>query len=75
MSIDRSEQCCPKFDPEPWQEQQITWDGKKFVKDRVRSFLHIPLNFGSVMKRNAALIESAGAMKWKSRRCSRPPPM
>jgi hypothetical protein len=31
------------------------------VKDRVRSFFHIPLNFGGVMKRNLAAIESAGA--------------
>jgi hypothetical protein len=28
----------------------------------VRSFLHIPLNFGSVMKRSMAAIESAGAV-------------
>lgn len=53
--------CCPRFDPEPWEQNQITWEGRKFVKDRVRSFLHIPLNFGSVMKRNVALIEVADA--------------
>lgn len=53
--------CCPRFDPEPWEQSQITWEGKQFVKDRVRSFLHIPLNFGSVMKRNVALIEAADA--------------
>ena len=62
MSTDRAEQCCPPFDPEPWDEQQITWEEKKFVKDRVRSFLHIPLNFGGVMKRNAALIEAGSAL-------------
>jgi hypothetical protein len=53
--------CCPKFDPAPWDEQEITWQDKRFVKDRVRSFLHIPLNFGTVMRRNIALIEAAGA--------------
>ena len=53
--------CCPKFDPQPWDEKEITWDNKKFVTDRVRSFLHIPLNFGGVMIRNMALIEAAGA--------------
>ena len=53
--------CCPKFDPQPWDEQEITWDNKKFVTDRVRSFLHIPLNFKGVMVRNMALIEGAGA--------------
>jgi hypothetical protein len=39
----------------------LTWKDRKFVKDRVRSFLHIPLNFGSVMVRNMQRIEAAGA--------------
>jgi hypothetical protein len=54
-------ECCPKFDPAPWQERWITLDGKLFVKDRVRSFLHIPLNFGGVMVRNMAKIQKADA--------------
>ena len=41
-------ECCPPFKPEPWDEKTITWENKRFVKDRVRSFLHIPLNFGGV---------------------------
>ena len=53
--------CCPRFDPEPWDEKRIIWDDRRFVQDRVRSFLHIPLNFGSVMKRNMAQIEAADA--------------
>ena len=60
MSGDK-DTCCEGFVPEPWDEQEITWSGKRFVKDRIRSFLHIPLNFGSVMRRNAALISAAGA--------------
>jgi hypothetical protein len=58
----RSTACCPVFDPAPWNEQEITWYGKLFVKDRVRSFLHIPLNFPAVMKRNIPQIEAAGAL-------------
>lgn len=54
-------ECCPKFDPAPWQERRVTLDGKKFVQDRVRSFLRIPLNFGAVMARNMAAIQAAGA--------------
>jgi len=53
--------CCPPFQPEPWDEREVTWLDRPFVKDRVRSFLHIPLNFASVMKRNMAKIEAAGA--------------
>jgi hypothetical protein len=53
--------CCARFEPAPWNDKDIAWEGKLFVKDRVRSFLHIPLNFASVMKRNMAIIEAAGA--------------
>jgi hypothetical protein len=54
--------CCPVFDPAPWDEQEITWHDKPFVKDRVRSVLHIPLNFPAVMKRNIPPIALAGAL-------------
>lgn len=53
--------CCPKFDPQPWDEKTITWEDRLFVKDRIRSFLHMPLNFGAVMKRNMERIQTAGA--------------
>ena len=53
--------CCPRFNPEAWEEKEITWTEKLFVKDKVRSFLHIPLNFGQVMVKNMAKIQEAGA--------------
>ena len=59
--MNAAEECCPKFEPELWQERWITLDGRRFVKDRVRSFLHIPLNFGAVMTRNMAAISAAQA--------------
>jgi hypothetical protein len=59
--MNAEKECCPKFDPAPWQERWITLDGKMFVKDRVRSFLRLPLNFGGVMVRNMAAIQKAGA--------------
>ncbi|MEN6578218.1 MAG: hydrolase [Phycisphaerales bacterium] len=55
------EECCPRFEPGSWDEKELNWKDRKFVKDRVRSFLHIPLNFGSVMVRNMQKIEAAGA--------------
>jgi hypothetical protein len=54
--------CCPRFNPEPWDEKEITWKDKLFLKDRVRSFLHIPLNFGSVIVKNIEKIKNAGAL-------------
>jgi hypothetical protein len=56
-----TDSCCPPFDPAPWDEVTHTWESKRFVKDRVTSFLHIPLNFGAVMKRNMAAIEALQA--------------
>ncbi len=53
--------CCPKFNAEPWDEKTLTWENRRFVKDRIRSFFHIPLNFASVVKRNVAAIEAASA--------------
>jgi hypothetical protein len=61
MSKANSEECCPRFDPEPWDGKELKWENRRFVKDRVTSFLHIPLNFGAVMKRNLGVIETASA--------------
>jgi hypothetical protein len=54
--------CCPRFNPEPWNEKEITFQDKLFVKDHVKSFLHIPLNFGKVMVRNMEKIQAAEAL-------------
>ena len=61
MGANQNAECCPRFNPEPWDDKEIVWEGKRFLKDRVRSFLHIPLNLGAVMKRNVAKIEAANA--------------
>ena len=54
--------CCPRFDPEPWDEKEVTFEDRLFVKDHVKSFLHIPLNFGKVMVRNMEKIQKAEAL-------------
>jgi len=54
--------CCPRFNPEPWDEKEIAWQDKLFIKDSVRSFLHIPLNFGKVIVKNMELIKGAEAL-------------
>ena len=61
--------CCPKFDPAPWDEKEIQWDNKLFIKDKVFCFMHIPLNFGKVIVRCLEKIEKAGAHT-RSRRCA-----
>lgn len=54
-------ECCPKFDPEPWDDKFFTWDRKRFVKDTVRTLFYMPLNFGAVMRRIARKAETSGA--------------
>lgn len=51
--------CCDPFNPEPWQDKEITWQDKLFVKDHVTSFFHIPLDMGKKVVKNMKLIEAA----------------
>jgi hypothetical protein len=53
--------CCEPFDPAPWQEKEITWQEKVFVKDHVASFFHIPMNMGQKIVKNMELIKKAQA--------------
>ena len=57
-----NQECCPKFDPAPWDDKLFRWDEKMFVKDKVFTFFHIPVNFGAVMKRLVPKVLAAGAM-------------
>jgi len=53
--------CCPRFDPKPWDKKTIKWENKIFLKDRVFSFFHIPINFGAIMKKDVEIIEKTKA--------------
>ena len=61
MATCNTDECCPEFDPGPWDEKELVWESRRFVKDRVTSFFHIPLNFGAVMKRNVSRLNEADA--------------
>lgn len=54
--------CCPRFNPDPWNEKEVIWKDKLFLKDHVRSFFHIPLNFGKVVVKNMEKIKAADAL-------------
>lgn len=51
--------CCPPFDPAPWQDKEITWRDRPFVRDHVRALFHVPLNMGRKVMENMARIEAA----------------
>jgi hypothetical protein len=62
MDTTDCEECCPRFDPAPWDEKLITWKDRTFVQDRVTSLFHIPLNYGAVMARNLESIKAEEAL-------------
>lgn len=53
--------CCPKFDPEPWQNKTIVLKDKSFVKARCNNFMHVPLNLGKIISETWEKIEKAKA--------------
>ena len=57
----KKKNCCPKFDPKPWEEKEISWKNKLFVKDTVRAIMHVPLNMGPVIARLSKKINASDA--------------
>jgi hypothetical protein len=49
--------CCKKFNPDPWDQREVTLADKLFLHDTVRTLFHIPLNFGQVISRAMKAIE------------------
>jgi hypothetical protein len=53
--------CCAGADREKWDRREFVWEEKPFLKDHIRAFLHIPLNYGAVISRDNEAIETAEA--------------
>jgi len=55
-------ECCPVFDPVPWDNQIHNWTDKPFIKDWLPQFFHIPFPpmMGKVIGR-----------MWKKAQCAR----
>ena len=62
MDINNSEtDCCPKFQPELWDEKVFELNNLLFVKIQTKSFLYIPLNMDKIMTKAMATIEEQNA--------------
>jgi hypothetical protein len=57
----KNQECCPRFDPTPWDGKILEWKDKKFIKDKVFTLFYMPIGFGKVMKRLDEKIKKAGA--------------
>lgn len=53
--------CCPRFHPDVWDDQELRFEDKPFVRTSTVSLFHVPLNFGAVFRRACAAIEQAHA--------------
>ncbi|MFH1159825.1 MAG: hydrolase [bacterium] len=53
--------CCPQFDPVPWDDKFVTWENKKFIRDKVCTLFYMPMNFTKVMKRLDEKVRKAEA--------------
>ncbi len=54
--------CCKRFNLKPWNKKSVNFKNTLFLKDKVISFFHIPLNFGQVMKRDMEKIAEVKAL-------------
>ncbi len=52
---------CPLFNPEPWNNTEVSFKGKLFVKDNVFSIAHIPFGMEKVMTRIDNVITATDA--------------
>lgn len=59
---DNPTNCCPRFKPEGWDEQELYFMDKLFIKARTRSLFHIPINMGSVFRKVGTAMEDAHAI-------------
>lgn len=58
---DNPTRCCPRFNPEGWDGQDLHFRDKPFVRAATISAMHIPLNMGSVFSRVQKHMEKVGA--------------
>jgi len=58
---DNPTNCCPRFKPEGWNNQELHFKDKLFVKAKTRSLFHIPLNISSVFPKTFSEIEKVNA--------------
>jgi effector-binding domain-containing protein len=55
--------CCPRFDPEPWNEKSVVFENKLFVRKDLPQIFHMPLpgTIGRMITKVWKDVEAAGA--------------
>jgi hypothetical protein len=60
-STDNPTGCCPRFKPEGWDDQELHFQDKLFVRAKTKGVAHIPVNMGPVFRKTFKAIQDAGA--------------
>jgi hypothetical protein len=58
---DNPTHCCPRFDPRPWDGQELHFENKPFVRTSTVSLFHVPLNMSSAFARTWKAITDSHA--------------
>jgi hypothetical protein len=53
--------CCPRFHPQGWDDVELHFENKPFVRASTVSLFHVPLNMGNVFARTWGAIAEAHA--------------
>ncbi|KYK25524.1 hypothetical protein AYK26_05820 [Euryarchaeota archaeon SM23-78] len=59
----QNQECCPKFDPKPWDEKTHKWKNKLFIMDTIPQLFHMPLPWmiGRMIHKQWKKAQDAGA--------------
>jgi len=59
----QNQECCPEFMPQKWDKKEFHWDNKKFIKDSLPTFFHMPFppTIGKKITRMWTAVENNGA--------------
>lgn len=60
----KTDQCCPLFHPEKWDDKTFEWDNKMFIKATIPTFFHIPFSpmLGKKITRMMKLAEDSNKL-------------
>ena len=56
--------CCPRFNPEGWDAQELHFEDKLFVRVTTQSENYVPTNMAEVFESAGKAIEEAGALSF-----------
>jgi len=59
---DNPTKCCPRFKSEGWDNQELHFNDKLFIKAKTKSIFHIPINMGSVFPKVLTAMENQHAV-------------